>query len=59
MYSRIDDAVGIGKGSVWVAFWRFLCNNHAGWEIWKVNRARLGFWHGVCGIGGMTRDEEC
>lgn len=29
------------------------------WETWKVNWARLDYWRGVCGIGGMTRYEQC
>lgn len=39
-------------------FWKSLCNSRAGWEIREVNWARLGFWRGVCGIGGMICHEK-
>ncbi len=41
MYSRIDEAIGISNGRVWVVFWKLVCNSHVGVETWKVNRARL------------------
>lgn len=31
----------------------------SGVGIWEVNRARLTFWRGVGGTGGMTRFDEC
>lgn len=56
MYSQIDEAIGISNGSVRVALWNFLFNTVVmpAWETWKVDWARLQFWRGVCGIGGMT-----
>ena len=59
VYSRLGEAVGISNGRVWLAFWKFLSIFMPRWEIWKVKWARIQVWRGVCGIGAMTRYEEC